>query len=731
MPLTRRFAVAATLLALAACGDAPTRHPALAVDEGMPHASAVVSADLDATAPQFRWLEPVGTGGNALGRSVNSAAYLPFLRVELCAPSGSSCTPVANSAATAANGQLGLAAAGKEYRATLRLRDLGLSAATSYRVRALLVDPAAPATPMQVGYFALDAKSTNRNLDVRFIVGAGIPRTMTLTVTGGGTTLNPGDTRTLTVAALGWDGAAIPVDGVTWSSSSGAVTVTGTGSSALVTAVGTTDDPVTITAAAGSFSASIAFTVASAVHSVTVTPATVSIGSGTSTQLTATVRAANGSLITGRPITWTSSDASAASVDAMGVVRALTPGTTPVTITATVDGVQGVSIVTVTPGVGRMWLGTEYLALPAGSAAVSPISVSLATSAGIPISTVGKTITWSSSNTGVATVSDGFVTAVGAGWAIVSAACEGRVASAVVIVTPTGGSPGTTVGSVLVVPFQSTLNAGDSLKLFAIPLDAAGNALHLPSATRTWNSGSTSAVVRTTGYVVGIPSNDEVVRVTITATIAGVSGTGYVDIVSPPPPQPPTTGTIVVTPNQHSMNVGGEVTLTARVYDSNGAEIANPSLAWTSGNTAVASVLEFSGATARVRAVGGGSAQITVSTGSLAGYSVITVIPPVVVPPQGSLVITAPGYTPDATGKIALATSSGTITLSVQLVYADGTIGPLPSLAFVSSSSRVVFPNPSQPTMTWNNTTLSPKTETVTVHGGGYTGSRVFILPNP
>ena len=83
------------------------------------------------------------------------------------------------------------------------------------------------------------------------------------------------------------------------------------------------------------------------VSAVTVTPAAVSLVVGDTTSLSATLTDSSGSVLVGRAIDWSSSDASVATVLATGLVRAVAAGTA--TITATSEGHSGTAVVTVRP----------------------------------------------------------------------------------------------------------------------------------------------------------------------------------------------------------------------------------------------------------------------------------------------------------------------------------------------------------------------------------------------
>jgi hypothetical protein len=84
------------------------------------------------------------------------------------------------------------------------------------------------------------------------------------------------------------------------------------------------------------------------VAAVEVSPATATILADATTQLSATTRDAAGNVLTGRMITWTSSDPSVVTVSAAGLVTGVATGT--VTVTATSEGKSGTASVTVTGG---------------------------------------------------------------------------------------------------------------------------------------------------------------------------------------------------------------------------------------------------------------------------------------------------------------------------------------------------------------------------------------------
>src|SRR2546427_806309 len=81
------------------------------------------------------------------------------------------------------------------------------------------------------------------------------------------------------------------------------------------------------------------------VASVTVSPPSASIATGATVQLTATTRDAGGNVLTGRVISWGSSNTTVATVSGSGLVTGVRAGA--VTITATSEGKNGTAAVTV------------------------------------------------------------------------------------------------------------------------------------------------------------------------------------------------------------------------------------------------------------------------------------------------------------------------------------------------------------------------------------------------
>src|SRR2546423_927465 len=243
------------------------------------------------------------------------------------------------------------------------------------------------------------------------------------------------------------------------------------------------------------------------VRTVTVAPASASVLVGQLLPLSATLADSAGNVLSGRPVTWASSNTVVATVSSTGLVSGLAPGVA--TITATSEGMSGTAAVTVT-------------AAPVAAVSVSPGAPSVViggtaqlTAAprdanGNPLS--GRTVSWATS--------------------------EGKSGTATVTVTAVP------VASISVSPAAPSLLVGATVQLTATPKDASGTALSGRSIS--WaTSNASAATVSANGLVTGVAAG----TATITATSEGKSGTASVTVTTPtppPPPPPPTTGSCLL-----------------------------------------------------------------------------------------------------------------------------------------------------------------------------------------
>jgi uncharacterized protein YjdB len=168
-----------------------------------------------------------------------------------------------------------------------------------------------------------------------------------------------------------------------------------------------------------------------AVASVTVSPAAPSVQVRATLQLGDATKDSTGNLLTGRTVSWMTSNAAVATVSASGLVTGVAAGSA--TITATSEGKSGTSAmtvtnvpvasVTVTPAIAGLLMG-----------ATLHLTATLKDALGNPLS--GRVVTWASSAPGVAAVSGtGLVTGLGIGGVTITATSEGRTGSSAVTVS--------------------------------------------------------------------------------------------------------------------------------------------------------------------------------------------------------------------------------------------------------------------------------------------------------
>jgi uncharacterized protein YjdB len=340
-------------------------------------------------------------------------------------------------------------------------------------------------------------------------------------------TIVTGNTVQLTATTRDASGATLAGRAINWSSSNTSfASVSGDG---LVT--GVAPGAVTITASSEGKSGTATITVNAAppvpVATVSVSPATSTMTVGATVQLTPTMRDANGATLSGRSVSWSSSNTGYATVSSSGLVTAVAAGA--VTITATSEGKSGTATVTV----------NAPTPVPVASVSVTPATSTLNVGATVQLSATmrdanggalsGRVVTWSSSNTGYAKVSSsGLVTGVAAGAVTITATSEGKSGTASITVNAPPPAP---VATVAVSPSSNTINAGQTVQLAATARDA--NGATLTGRTITWSSSNASvASVSGNGLVTGIAAG----TVTITATSETKSGTASVTVQSVTPP---------------------------------------------------------------------------------------------------------------------------------------------------------------------------------------------------
>ena len=521
------------------------------------------------------------------------------------------------------------------------------------------------------GVFNLAAKSSPGNLSdtaTVTVTGCTVP-VASVSVSPASATVAAGQSVQLTATPKDANGNPLSGRTVTWSSNNTSVAIADVNGNVTAIAAGS----ATITATSEGQSGTAAITVTNVpVASVTVTPASASIQQGQTIQLTATPKDANGNALTGRVVTWSSSNTAVASVNAGGFVTSGAAGSA--TITAASEGKSGTAAITVT-------------SVPVASVTVSPAPGSVQAGQTLQLTATpkdvngnpltGRTITWSSSNTSVATVSaSGLVTGVVAGSATITATSEGQSGTSAITVTPPSSTCPTSSTAFQNSAFTSQ-NGSFTATFDATPngtgLDVATGLSQGAAAAYTdlavivrFNTGgtidarnggayaATNSIAYTAGtsyhfrVVVDVSSHTYSVYVTPAGGAEQTIGTGFAfrteqsgvtalanwaltaitgthtvcnfAITGSQPPAP--VATVTLTPASATVNEGQTLQLTATLKDANGNVLIGRSITWSSSTSSAATV----NGTGLVTGVAAGSTTITATSEGQSGTSAITVV---------------------------------------------------------------------------------------------------------
>ena len=374
--------------------------------------------------------------------------------------------------------------------------------------------------------------------------------------------------------------------GVTWfSSNSGIVSVDQSGN-ITANAVGT----ATITAKANDASGkqgTCQVIVRAYVDTVTLSGNS-SVNVGESIKLTPTISPINAEH---KAVTWTSSDTSVATVDSNGNVRGVKAGYT-VTITATAidrGTKSGVFSIVVTQPVTEIDISGSSSVLKGSTVTLSTVIQ--------PTNASNKTISWSSDNTFIATVNNGVVTGVSAGYTTIWASA-------------TDGSGVKTPYSIHVLqPVTAITISGDTIVPVdgSISLSAAIAPANADNPSLSWSvSPSTIANVTSQGVVTGLRPGSAAVTASATDG-SGVSKDYSIQVVQQV--------VAVKIEGDSLVHTGCTAQLTALVTSDE--NLSDTSVTWSSSDPSIATV-NSSGV---VTGIGNGTAVITATSNAESYYS--------------------------------------------------------------------------------------------------------------
>lgn len=317
---------------------------------------------------------------------------------------------------------------------------------------------------------------------------------------------------------------------ITWSSldpavasvsSDGAVTAKSGGTIAIVAQ----SEGVT-----GSASVTVNAPAPASVAQVLVSVPTDEIFVGESVQSTVTLKDAQGNVLSGRTITYSTDNPTVVSVSATGLVTAIGAGSTALRVTS--GGISGSVMMYVGPAKTPPSSPVLTTINVSGSQALVVGQTAQATAAtfdqnGKPMQ---ASVTWTTSKPSVATVSsNGTITAIGAGTATVAASASGVTGS--LTVTVSNPTP-TAAASVTVSLNPGSILVGQTAQATAIVKDAQGNVMTGKIVTWSVATGALVAQVSSGGIVTGVAAG----ITPISASVDGISGSAQLTVSDPAPP---------------------------------------------------------------------------------------------------------------------------------------------------------------------------------------------------
>ena len=383
--------------------------------------------------------------------------------------------------------------------------------------------------------------------------------------------LEEGDSYTLTATVLPENATDKTV---TWTSSNTNNAVVENGK-----VVAISEGEAIITASSGNQSASCAVTVKKkyiAVSDVVLSKTELTLLEGTSETLTATVYPSDA---TDKSVTWSSQSPDIASVNSNGVVSGLTPGACYIEANAG-------------DKVGRCLVNVEQKVVPVTGISLNKASISLNKGESetlvatiTPEDATNKEVTWTSDNTGVASVDQqGTVLAKGAGNAKITATIGEYTAECTVKVSVPVQNVTLNYNSISIVKGRTK-----NLTATVSPSDATYSG-------KVWSSSDESVATVSTGGVVTAIEGGKAV---ITVDVDGVKATCDVEVIVH-------AESVSMNKTDLEMYIGDTETLTFTVSPAN---TTDQSATWTSSNTNVATVDE----NGKVTALSNGSTKIYAS----------------------------------------------------------------------------------------------------------------------
>lgn len=346
--------------------------------------------------------------------------------------------------------------------------------------------------------------------------------------------------------------------------------------------------------------------------SIALTPAAASIALGTSQQFTATGTYTDGSTqnLTAS-VAWSSSVPGVAAVSAGGLATSVGQGSS--SISATLGSVVGSVILTVTaPALTAIAVSPATATVASGGTQQFAASGTYSNGS---TQDVTASASWTSSASGIAKVSSGLASGVGAGSASITAMVGTVSGSAALTVT---AAP--TLVSLAVSPANGSFALGTMQQLAATGTYSDGSTLDMTAQVAWSTADGTIASVNSRGLATSIA----VGSTTVSATSGAIVGTTGLTVT------PAQLVSLALTPAIPSIPSGMTQPFAATGSFTDGTmQTVTQSVVWSSSAPTVASVSNASGSQGVATAVAAGTSTIAASSGNITASTTLTITPAV------------------------------------------------------------------------------------------------------
>ena len=401
--------------------------------------------------------------------------------------------------------------------------------------------------------------------------------------------------------------------------------------------------------------------------------------------------------MTGRTVSWTSTNTTVASVATDGTVTANAVGAA--NILGTADGVSGSAAITVLPATSapiatQLLVSAQPTSATSGTSLPSAVVVQVRDATGVTVpgaTTVvsaavlsgGATLSGTTSVAavnGVATFTN--LQLIGSGAQTLGFSAAGLTSTTSNAIALAG------VGSITVTLGASPIAIAKTTMATATVLDAGGSVL--AGHAVVWSSSNPAvATVAQDGTVTAVSAG----TTNVSATSEGRTGTAMLTVQSG-------VGSVAVSLGVAQVKVGVKTTASAIVRDATNVAMTGRPIVWTSSNTAVASVA----ADGTVTGTGAGVANIVGTADGVSGSAGITVIPAASGVPSDLLVTGQPStatsgvnlssaITVQVRDALGAAVPGATNVVTVGIASGGGTVGGTTSVSAVAGVATFFEPS--------------------------------------